>query len=377
MSDLLEDIVKALRNLGGVATIREIYPEVERIRNSSMSKTWPKIVQQTIEFNSSDTKVFKGIDVFHKVGVGKWELRDKQGIVKPLPKADAVLSRKMSPSSGSEFQETSANYLRTIKEYREFANPASSSWTQYIQEFFHILGFSTESSDSRLLLLKDLGGSNNNSIALVGVILPGENESEISPGLKWEDYLLDAANKRRIQWGILTNGLMLKVFSYSNPQDQQPIIWQDLDEMINDQKADDFSKFYEVILSIQGKHFHGDHTLMPTSRLGGMISSFSQTPIDYRQSPRYNRKPYTPAEKFHIPLLQALENLGGSADIDAVRSELEYLLASVLTEADKQTLPSTPGFPAWYESAHGARHNLVHAGLMVRDIPRDCASFFL
>ncbi len=368
MADLLEDIVKALRNLGGAATVKEIYTEVQRIQHSPTSKAWPKQVQQTIEINSSDFMVFRGIDVFHRIAAGTWELRDKQGVLKRLPSIDQATSKIPYPNSNSESQESILNYLRTIKEYRDYSDPTSLSWLQYIQEIFHILGFSTEYIDTGLLLLKDLG-SNTRSIALVRVLLPDETNIEIAPGKTWEKVLLDAANIRQIKWGILTNGFMFQVFNYPNPEEQPPMVLSDLDAIINDQRVEDFNKLYEIISLIKGKPFQRDRIVTPGSWGKRINSPSTQIQPNTRHTPHYDRKAYTPGKEYIIPLLQALVNLGGSGRKVDVRDEVGNLMASVFTEADKQPLPFNPRLPAWYEMLNQERNKLIDSGLMASDLP--------
>jgi len=245
MPAIVDDIVQALKNLGGEATLRELYGEVERIRIPPMSKTWPAKVRQTLEFHSSDSKVFKGKDYFHKIGKGIWALRNQAGIKPSTPVKKEGMDQRYRDFSPPESFETISNYLKTIKEYRDFSDPASPTWIDYIQEFFHIMGFSTERKESRLILLKDMGGDSVIK-AIVVYIFPGENYDEILPGLNWDSYLLFAANYHHIEWGILTNGLQLKVINYGNHKDQPPFFWPDLDGIIKNQKLDNFFTIYKV-----------------------------------------------------------------------------------------------------------------------------------
>jgi restriction system protein len=85
---------------------------------------------------------------------------------------------------------------------------------------------------------------------------------------------------------------------------------------------------------------------------------------ELRQSRQDFLDGYTPQEKFRFPILRALVDLGGSANTEVVRKEVEKLMASVLTESDKRPLPSTPGIPAWHKSTKNARRMLVDQGMM-------------
>ena len=99
---------------------------------------------------------------------------------------------------------------QTIKEYREYYDPKSISWNNYIHEIFSILGFSVTTINPRLATLNVIG-TNSAPDALVVFIHPEENIEDIAPGLTWDSYLLFAATFYQIDWGILTNGLQMKV----------------------------------------------------------------------------------------------------------------------------------------------------------------------
>jgi len=84
MATWKEDIIEALKNLGGKAHLSEIYKEVERIRGQdNLNPTWDRTVQRELETNSSDSEAFKkdrkGDDIFYRVegkGKGVWGLRE-------------------------------------------------------------------------------------------------------------------------------------------------------------------------------------------------------------------------------------------------------------------------------------------------------------
>lgn len=78
MATWLEDIVTALANLGGVAHLDQLYLEVRRVRASEPSRTWQTTVRRIILDHSSDSKGFRGANLFYSVegiGLGVWGLR--------------------------------------------------------------------------------------------------------------------------------------------------------------------------------------------------------------------------------------------------------------------------------------------------------------
>jgi hypothetical protein len=252
MATMLDDIIQALRNLGGQATLKEIYAEVERIRTSPLPKTWHASIRGRIEDNSSDSESFKGKDYFRKVGKGTWALRDQDGLKKPPPIRQVSEPKKQEVFSQFESLETISNSLKTIKQYREYADPGSPSWIDYVQEIFHIMGFNTQKKDARLILLRDMSGDNTPK-AIVVYMFPNENHDEVGPGVPWETYLRFASNYHQIEWGILTNGLQLRIINYGNHKDQPALFWSDLDGIVKNHKVDSFFAIYKAFSTLKAK----------------------------------------------------------------------------------------------------------------------------
>ncbi len=75
---MLDDIMNVLQNLGGKAHYSEIYREYERITGESLTASQRASIRKVIEMYSSDSKNFRGRDIFYSVeGIGKgyWGLR--------------------------------------------------------------------------------------------------------------------------------------------------------------------------------------------------------------------------------------------------------------------------------------------------------------
>ncbi len=251
MATYVEDIIQALKNLGGQAKLEQIYDEVKRIRTVPQTKNWKFNISGIIGNHCSDSTRFQGKDYFRRVDSGIYALRNQDGVSLTQPVQSIKNARKPYKFSIPESFETVSNILRTIKEYRDYYDPASTEWIEYIREFFHVMGFSTEELDSRHIFLKDMG-VNNTPKAIVGIILPGENFEEIGPGINWETHLLFAANYYHVEWGILINGLQLKVFNFGEQKDQSPHFWPDLDGIIEHEKLDSFFTIYKVFSFIKG-----------------------------------------------------------------------------------------------------------------------------
>lgn len=73
------DVVIALKNIGGQGSLSEIYEAVRSSREGILPRTWEAIVRRELEYNSSDSESYKHrYDLFRSVngiGSGVWALR--------------------------------------------------------------------------------------------------------------------------------------------------------------------------------------------------------------------------------------------------------------------------------------------------------------
>ncbi len=101
-----EDIELALTNLGGIASLSDIYDEVKKVREGPYPESFKATIRGTIENNSSDSAKFKGNDLFFSVkglGSGVWGLRS---YVKNTPKASDIDEDSGGESPSRVTQET-------------------------------------------------------------------------------------------------------------------------------------------------------------------------------------------------------------------------------------------------------------------------------
>jgi restriction system protein len=85
---------------------------------------------------------------------------------------------------------------------------------------------------------------------------------------------------------------------------------------------------------------------------------------------RLERGLRTREDGFHIPILQALVLLDGSASMAEVLDKVGDLMKDQLNEYDRSPLPSTPDSPRWRNTAQWARNAMVKEGLLASDSPR-------
>ena len=87
------------------------------------------------------------------------------------------------------------------------------------------------------------------------------------------------------------------------------------------------------------------------------------------QQPRGPRPRFTPVITYWKPTLEALADLGGSAKRDIVVQLVGEKLSGILTEVDKQMLPSG-GQIRWENRVAFQRENMKRQGLIRGDSPR-------
>jgi restriction system protein len=78
----------------------------------------------------------------------------------------------------------------------------------------------------------------------------------------------------------------------------------------------------------------------------------------------------TPNEAFHLPILQALIQLGGSGRVSEVLEIVEEMMKDHLNQYDYEAIPSKPSIIRWRNNANWARLKLVQEGYLASDSPR-------
>ena len=75
---MLENVIKAIEQLGGKGTYSQIYEAYEQITGQPLTDIKKAGIRRTIEVNSADSNAFTGNDIFYSVegkGKGVWGLR--------------------------------------------------------------------------------------------------------------------------------------------------------------------------------------------------------------------------------------------------------------------------------------------------------------
>lgn len=86
----------------------------------------------------------------------------------------------------------------------------------------------------------------------------------------------------------------------------------------------------------------------------------------FERAPRGQR---LPEEAYYLPILRALEQLGGQAPVKQVLQLVYQQIKDKLTQIDLTPLPSDARTLRWRNAALWARQGLVHKGLVQKDTP--------
>ncbi len=77
----------------------------------------------------------------------------------------------------------------------------------------------------------------------------------------------------------------------------------------------------------------------------------------------------TRQQAFYVPILEALESMGGRATSREVLAEVERRMAPRLTPVDYEKMKTYPHPPRWHKTANWARYDMVRAGLLESNSP--------
>ena len=93
-------------------------------------------------------------------------------------------------------------------------------------------------------------------------------------------------------------------------------------------------------------------------------------PIKRRNLGRLQRGLRTPEIAYYQPILEALNELGGSAEMNDVLERVEQSMREVLRQVDYEPLASGTEMLRWRNTAQWARNTMVEEGLLKLDSPR-------
>ncbi|HUU17845.1 MAG TPA: winged helix-turn-helix domain-containing protein [Sedimentisphaerales bacterium] len=85
---------------------------------------------------------------------------------------------------------------------------------------------------------------------------------------------------------------------------------------------------------------------------------------------RLQRGVRTREQAYCKPILQALDEMGGSGQVKDVLDRVGEIMKPMLKDVDYEPLASSPDYPRWRNAAQWARQGMVYDGLLKSDSPR-------
>lgn len=95
-----------------------------------------------------------------------------------------------------------------------------------------------------------------------------------------------------------------------------------------------------------------------------------ETKAERRNLGKLRKGMRTPTEAYYQPILQALDEMGGSGQTADVLDRVGQIMKGVLKDVDYQPLASSPDNLRWRNAAQWARNSMVQEGLLNADSPR-------
>jgi hypothetical protein len=177
---------------------------------------------------------------------------------KYLTNLDFIRTRVNKKSIASISLEQMQNLLQTIKEYREYSDPDSPNWIDYINIFFHIMGFETVLINSRVGYLREINNDNSARV-VIGVSLPAETIDQVTPWLSWPFLLSTISIKYQSQFGVLTNGQEIRLYDFKQDYFESNYFSANIDSIVTDSREDSLLTLFSIFsfLKVENNYTSG------------------------------------------------------------------------------------------------------------------------
>lgn len=136
--------------------------------------------------------------------------------------------------------------LKVITEYRDFADKSTlKGWKDsYVHEVLSALGFYAKPKSESLTELFPMGSaSDDKPLSLCYVVLPDESLDNTLIGRNWAEKIIRALRENDLQWGILTNGRLWRIYHQDEPTPYETYLEIDLEAIITDKAKDAYQIF--------------------------------------------------------------------------------------------------------------------------------------
>jgi len=243
------------------------------------------------------------------------------------------------------------NLLKTIKDYRDYSNPKLETWRDYMRDFFSVFEFSQVKVTDRLNILMKYG-STSSPLALVAILPVDLKIISLSENFEWEHYLFYASKHFNIRWGVLFNGLELKIIDLDAEKLTEKYLWANIDEIITGLNEENFFIIYKLLFLIRnGKQ------------------QINKTTIHHRKKKTGQKyKGRFPQRNYRIPILQILIEFGGYGEVKDILNRVYEVVEDQLSDVDLRQISG--GQYSWQNTAQWERLVMKKEGLLKNDSPK-------
>ena len=255
MTTYKEDIIQALKNLGGSAHLKDIHKEVARLRKGNLNASWTYSIQENLQRHSSDSiygrgRYGSGENIFYMVkgkGQGIWGLRNYNP--KTIRNMFIKLAKEYKSARKEKFKNHPlANYLR-----KEVPNIFYQSAGNLLKNYKvgSVQGIGSWSKIAWIAIF-DLKVTNNATKGYYPVYSLFENGKKVLFSLGQGYYQIKVSYKREAKYILESRGVILrnkiknfKQYGFKNTSSAKLTISKDIqrDTWV---KSSAFGKIYDI-----------------------------------------------------------------------------------------------------------------------------------
>ena len=138
--------------------------------------------------------------------------------------------------------------LRVLREYRDYAETDTiKAWvTSYIHEVLAALGFNPVLKTDALTLLNPMG-TLDQPVSLCYVTLPEEDLDNTTMGRNWAEKVIRSLREQEMQWGLLTNGKLWRIYHLDESMPYETYLEIDLDTILTNQAKKAYQIFHKFM----------------------------------------------------------------------------------------------------------------------------------
>ncbi len=140
--------------------------------------------------------------------------------------------------------------LNVLRDYRDFADAGTlDMWRKsFVHEVLSALGFNAISVNQNLTHLIPMGNSGSDSpLSVCFTLLPNEDLNNTTIGRNWAEKIIRALRENNLQWGLLTNGRLWRIYHLDEPTPYETYLELDLESILKEKDKGAFQIFHKFM----------------------------------------------------------------------------------------------------------------------------------